>query len=190
MRVWFDEDGFLLFAMAGGMEVESPAWSAMATVSDDTNVNTLFLDNGQVIERQPIEIASDRNIIALDQGQSATFDGLPDPAWISVNGERQRVTGGVFNYASPAAEAVRIELVGPHTSNAVVLTFAVASALLDLVRVERDRRLTACDWTQVPDNSLTSEQQGQWRLYRQALRDLPGDQPDATLETAIWPQEP
>lgn len=37
-----------------------------------------------------------------------------------------------------------------------------------LVRAERDRRLTACDWTQLPDAPASS----QWLTYRQALRDI------------------
>lgn len=37
----------------------------------------------------------------------------------------------------------------------------------------RNHRLTKCDWTQIPDNSLTEDQKAAWRTYRQLLRDLP-----------------
>lgn len=37
------------------------------------------------------------------------------------------------------------------------------------VRAERDRRLAACDWTQLPDAPANKEA---WASYRQALRDL------------------
>jgi hypothetical protein len=40
-----------------------------------------------------------------------------------------------------------------------------------LLRVERDSRLTACDWTQSRDLTLSNDDA--WKTYRQALRDLP-----------------
>lgn len=57
-------------------------------------------------------------------------------------------------------------------------------------RGERDRRLAACDWTQLPDAPLTPEQRAAWADYRQALRDLPAHQAGAPLEQTTWPQEP
>ena len=40
-----------------------------------------------------------------------------------------------------------------------------------LLRVERNKRLTACDWTQSRDLTLSND--ADWKTYRQALRDLP-----------------
>ena len=40
-----------------------------------------------------------------------------------------------------------------------------------LLRVERDRLLTACDWTQSRDLTLSND--ADWKTYRQSLRDLP-----------------
>tara|TARA_R100001086_G_C11653004_1_gene207939 strand:+ start:151 stop:516 length:366 start_codon:yes stop_codon:yes gene_type:complete len=40
-----------------------------------------------------------------------------------------------------------------------------------LLRVERNARLTACDWTQSRDITLSND--ADWKTYRQALRDLP-----------------
>ena len=40
-----------------------------------------------------------------------------------------------------------------------------------LLRVERNTRLTACDWTQSRDLILSND--ADWKTYRQALRDLP-----------------
>lgn len=39
-----------------------------------------------------------------------------------------------------------------------------------LVRSERDQKLSACDWTQLPDVVLTNAEQ--WKAYRQELRDI------------------
>ena len=40
-----------------------------------------------------------------------------------------------------------------------------------LLRVERDRLLLACDWTQSRDITLSND--ADWKTYRQSLRDLP-----------------
>lgn len=40
-------------------------------------------------------------------------------------------------------------------------------------RSVRNKALSDCDWTQGPDAPLTDEQRAAWRVYRQALRDLP-----------------
>ena len=55
----------------------------------------------------------------------------------------------------------------------------------DAVRAERDRRLTACDWTQVADAPVDPVA---WAAYRQELRDIPQDFNDPDL--VVWPEEP
>lgn len=51
------------------------------------------------------------------------------------------------------------------------------------VRAERDAKLAASDWTQVPDSP--QYQNSAWLAYRQALRDI-------TMQSApvVWPSEP
>lgn len=43
---------------------------------------------------------------------------------------------------------------------------------LDLVRTRRNEMLVSSDWTQLPDSPLSEEEREQWRVYRQALRDI------------------
>ena len=57
------------------------------------------------------------------------------------------------------------------------------------LRAERNRRLTECDWTQLPDSPLTQEERTSWCVYRQALRDLPGQVGDPAGEID-WPETP
>ena len=45
-------------------------------------------------------------------------------------------------------------------------------ALADVLP-KRQRLLYASDWTQIPNNPLTTEQQAVWAIYRQELRDIP-----------------
>jgi hypothetical protein len=41
------------------------------------------------------------------------------------------------------------------------------------VKMLRSALLTASDWTQIPNNPLSSEKQTAWATYRQQLRDIP-----------------
>jgi len=54
----------------------------------------------------------------------------------------------------------------------------------DAVRAERNARLAACDWTQLPDAPVDATA---WGEYRQALRDIT-TQPDPF--DIAWPKEP
>jgi len=60
-------------------------------------------------------------------------------------------------------------------------------------RLIRNLDLQASDWTQVPDSPLTEPQREAWRIYRQALRDLPSIVGDCTSEdevVALLPEMP
>lgn len=60
--------------------------------------------------------------------------------------------------------------------------------LLGMLREERDARLTASDWSQLPDAPLSAEGLAAWRAYRQALRDLPENTADPA--NPDWPTPP
>lgn len=55
-------------------------------------------------------------------------------------------------------------------------------------RSERNYRLAACDWTQMPDADLTDEQRQAWANYRQQLRDLINNITDT--RPLDWPTKP
>lgn len=61
---------------------------------------------------------------------------------------------------------------------------------VDLVRMERDRLLDVSDKYVLPDYPISEELRKEWLDYRQALRDIPEMQPDATIETVVWPIAP
>jgi hypothetical protein len=59
---------------------------------------------------------------------------------------------------------------------------------LGMLRGIRDGLLAKSDWTQTADSPLTDEKQEEWKIYRQALRDLPET---ATLGMVVdFPEEP
>lgn len=64
---------------------------------------------------------------------------------------------------------------------------AAIQAQWKVVANERDNILYSCDWTQLPDVPLTPEQVGQWRVYRQEVRDVM-NQPDPF--NIVWPVAP
>lgn len=60
---------------------------------------------------------------------------------------------------------------------------------LDDFREERNSKLAASDWTQVPDSPLSDVVRIQWQTYRQQLRDMPqADGFDPLNPT--WPTSP
>ena len=44
---------------------------------------------------------------------------------------------------------------------------------MNLLRIERNDRLAACDWVVLSDSQLTTTKKTEWKTYRQSLRDLP-----------------
>lgn len=56
------------------------------------------------------------------------------------------------------------------------------------IRSERDRLLSASDWTQNTDSPLALSQREAWATYRQALRDVPRN--FTTPDAVVWPVEP
>ena len=55
------------------------------------------------------------------------------------------------------------------------------------VRKKRDALLSKTDWTQIVDTALSQEKQEQYRVYRQALRDVP--EQEEFPYNVVWPEE-
>lgn len=103
------------------------------------------------------------------------FDGV---AW----GEDGSIT---FTDATQEHKAAVLALVEAHDPETPPIDWWLDNEL----RPERDRRLAASDWTQMPDSPLTTEQKQAWAAYRKSLRDLPAavKAPTASIP---WPAEP
>ena len=65
---------------------------------------------------------------------------------------------------------------------------AALAAAWDAMRAERNRRLSACDYTQLADAPLDAGQKAAWASHRQDLRDLPENTVDPLSPS--WPSEP
>lgn len=62
----------------------------------------------------------------------------------------------------------------------------------DAMIIERDKRLAASDYTQLPDVIALHDQAwlDSWKTYRQALRDLPASITTANIDAVVWPTPP
>ena len=60
------------------------------------------------------------------------------------------------------------------------------------LRKDRNLKLTATDWTQIPDNTLTEEQVAEARVYRTSLRNITQgiSLPLTEPVTVTWPTPP
>ena len=59
------------------------------------------------------------------------------------------------------------------------------------LRSARNIKLSASDWTQMPDAPLTEQQRTAWAIYRQSLRDVPQNNLNAeSIDDIIWPTKP
>lgn len=55
------------------------------------------------------------------------------------------------------------------------------------IRITRNTLLSNCDWTQLPDVTLTPEKVTEWRVYRQSLRDFTST---CDPDNPVWPIQP
>lgn len=55
-------------------------------------------------------------------------------------------------------------------------------------REERNKLISACDWTQLPNVPLSGAIKYEWETYRQTLRDLPRNTEDPN--NPVWPTPP
>jgi hypothetical protein len=82
----------------------------------------------------------------------------------------------------------------PKPSNYYIFDFNTKQWVLDEniatndVLQKRKKLLYSSDWTQIPNNPLTTEQQTAWEVYRQELRDVTS-QPGYPFNV-IWPTAP
>lgn len=58
------------------------------------------------------------------------------------------------------------------------------------IRLSRQYRLKACDWTQGADSPLSDAKKAEWATYRQALRDLPTTNTATAITDIAWPTLP
>ena len=84
---------------------------------------------------------------------------------------------------------------GIYSGNEYVITDGSAVVrtdnILQIVRDLRSSLLTESDWTQAADSPLSDSKKAEWVTYRQALRDLPGNNSSASsVDDVTFPTQP
>lgn len=66
------------------------------------------------------------------------------------------------------------------------------AAIQEMIVYARNWKLGTSDWTQVVDSPLSEESKAEWRVYRQALRDLTAQLTgsEMSVEDVAWPTAP
>lgn len=125
----------------------------------------------------------------LDEGRNQWVCRIPQ----AVEGGEARLSEVYFSVPAGATAAEQAACVYGLTVNPPEPPVPTPEERLDSclarIRAERNKRLAACDWTQLPDVDLDETARTVWADYRQALRDLPETitEPDAAI---AWPVEP
>lgn len=73
----------------------------------------------------------------------------------------------------------------PLTADEIAAFPPADTAAWENLRIERNARLTASDWTVLGDSPTPT---AAWKAYRQALRDLPSNTTDPS--NPVWPTPP
>jgi len=103
-----------------------------------------------------------------------------DGDWIQVEDHRGET------YCTSARQPVEINTLGPIPDGLLrAMPLLTEAKKLASLRLERNARLAATDWTQLPDSPLADEAKERYAVYRQMLRDLPDTVED--LDQVEWP---
>ena len=90
-------------------------------------------------------------------------------------------------------EKARLEQAAAEAEAARLAEYNSEEARFERLRSERDQRLAATDYLQMPDYPLSDDQRTILQVYRQALRDLPSQEGapwDGGAEDTPWPEIP
>ena len=67
----------------------------------------------------------------------------------------------------------------------------IESSIELTIAQHRNGLLYESDWSQLPDSPLSDSKKAEWATYRQALRDIPENYPEAiSIDDIIWPTKP
>jgi len=64
------------------------------------------------------------------------------------------------------------------------------SIAMEQLRNTRNELLAECDWTLLPSSPLSAEKQDEWKVYRQALRDMPATSASTVADITFTPGDP
>jgi len=109
----------------------------------------------------------------MDYLSKALLELAPGEEWMIVDGEITWLTSG----HRPTQEQI----------DAKIVELSAAEPLIRL-RIRRNQILQESDWRVVKAIETGVTMSNEWKMYRQALRDITKNY--SSLESVIWPTEP
>ena len=191
-NAYFDFTGKFLYLASGDNQNVVHSGVIVVTVPDDLDPNTVYydLEAGEMKVRELIVLTADRTVLATDLDEKATISGATPGSFLNINGEIEQVPDSGEVEVNPTGPGLFVVAPGHNRSGvAIGIRSDTLAALQEDVRMLRNARLAATDWTQMPDvaKSRGKEFVKKATEYRQALRDLLENQPHATIDTVEWP---
>lgn len=120
------------------------------------------------------------NFYLLDQEKLRQYGWFPVRVVPANKSENDVVTGQRFEIGT--TEVVQYEEIRQKTNEEIQTETNIR---WENIRVQRDRLLLECDWTQLADVNLTNI--NEWKTYRQALRDITTQ---SDPKNVVWPTKP
>ena len=120
------------------------------------------------------------NFYLLDQEKLRQYGWFPVRVVPANKSENDVVTGQRFEIGT--TEVVQYEEIRQKTNEEIQTETNIRR---ENIRVQRDRLLLECDWTQLADVNLTNI--NEWKTYRQALRDITTQ---SDPKNVVWPTKP
>lgn len=186
-RVGWDQYGHVAWAHEGNEQIGGDFSVISPLIADPRNL--WRAPDGKIYERKPFSIEVDRRTIYAGGEDVATIKNLPNPCSLLINGSLYEVKATTFAVKSQNPGLIQVQMCAMLRGQ-IEIRVMKAEDIWAEIRAERNRRLLACDWTQVADANITVTQKLAWNSYRQKLRDIPDNQPKATIETVAWPTPP
>lgn len=162
--------------------------------------NFVLIENNEIIEHHDILPKSWKHISGLNLSQNDE-EFLNNLGWytvnktpLNINYDTQYIDGYEYTFVNnivtelPVIKEHNISPAAPITTEQEFIN------ALENLRIERDKRLRDCDWTQLADVQLLygDEWKLNWATYRQALRDLPNQCISGSINIydMVWPLIP
>jgi hypothetical protein len=133
-----------------------------------------------------------KNYIVFEQNGQITKTGICNDKDFLIQGKY--VIEGIANDATQYIKCNEIVNMPLKPEGAAYFDYETYQWVLDYttqnnnIISQRDFLLYQSDWTQIPNNPLTSEVQNQWAIYRQELRDVTSQ--SGYPFNVIWPTPP
>ena len=138
--------------------------------------NWVYVEDNTIVEYRDLPPHVWKNISGLDLSKD-NLVFLKSLGWFPVTKEVVDIdseTQQINSYTYTIREDDVLET-GVVTEKPITSAEDAKNQFCDVLRIERNKRLASCDWTQLIDvqASFDQETKQKWAVYRQALRDLP-----------------